>query len=211
MACTCFNQVFFLPIRRVCFIKQVHAHSPAPLALFPRYGKLLRIFSTLWKIRFFHSMARFFPRYGKLFSTVWISRQPVPCAKASTVTSSQPGRARQCSRTRALAKASKSASCQSRPGQRSRAGGQAHGGRHLRPASGRRGRAAWRASRKVSIHGPSVCIGAARRRNFRSVPMLWAASGRPSSHGRHRGHSSAIAGAAPAGRGVPHGGRAHRD
>ena len=32
--------------------------------------------------------------------------------------------------------------------------------------------------------------------NFRSVPMLWAASARPSSHGRHTGHSSPIAGAA---------------
>ena len=43
---------------------------------FPHYGKLFEEFSTVWKLfaRFFHSMEnilRFFPRYGKLFSTPW--------------------------------------------------------------------------------------------------------------------------------------------
>ena len=41
-------------------------------ASFPQYGKLLVIFSTLWKTfsRFFHSMENFFevfPQYGKLY------------------------------------------------------------------------------------------------------------------------------------------------
>ena len=54
-----------------------------PRTRFPHYGKRLRVFSTLWK-SFFHTvekrgrrfhameiMGRYFPRYGKVFSTLW--------------------------------------------------------------------------------------------------------------------------------------------
>jgi hypothetical protein len=62
---------------------------PAPIGLgsalgyFPRYGKMFRGFSTLWKIsfhtvekkgRFFHTMEKVFavfPHYGKKVSTPW--------------------------------------------------------------------------------------------------------------------------------------------
>ena len=64
--------------------------SVARVRIFPRYGNFLREFSTPWKTffhsmenigclawrgcGFFHAMETFcasFPRYGKLFSTVW--------------------------------------------------------------------------------------------------------------------------------------------
>ena len=49
---------------------------------FPRYGKLFRDFSMLWKIPnpFFHAMENFFgvfPCYGKMFSTAW--KTPLRC------------------------------------------------------------------------------------------------------------------------------------
>jgi hypothetical protein len=45
-------------------------------ASFPQHGKLLAIFSTLWKIfrRVFHAMENYFedfPRYGKLWFEAW--------------------------------------------------------------------------------------------------------------------------------------------
>ena len=53
---------------------EMNVFMAGSIAVFPRYGKFFRPFSTPWKIRagFFHSVEKSFPHCGKLFpGTGW--------------------------------------------------------------------------------------------------------------------------------------------